>query len=81
MNGMSERERIARLETNDMHSAILVSEIKEGLDELNDKVGRIELKFEKSLSFIGGMTFTCSLLGATVTAFIFFLLRKMGIVF
>lgn len=57
-------ERIAVLETHSKNTSKSVTDIETTLHELNEKVGRIELKIEKSMSFVGGIAFTFSLLGA-----------------
>lgn len=56
-------ERIAVLETNNENTSKAVTDIETTLHELNAKVGRIEIKLEKSMSFVGGIAFTFSFMG------------------
>lgn len=72
-------ERISYLEAKQEshHSAML--EIKETLHSLDSKVGKIEIKMEKSMSFFGGIAFTFSLLGGVAAYLVAFLFKKIGI--
>ena len=77
---ISELERIAALETKENISQEIVSEIKHTLDSLDEKVGRIEMRFEKSMSFVGGIAFTFSLLGGLFVVVASYVARKLGII-
>jgi hypothetical protein len=56
-----------------------MEEIKKTLHSLDEKVGKIEMKMEKSMSFFGGIAFTFSLLGGLAAFCLTFVLKKMGL--
>jgi CII-binding regulator of phage lambda lysogenization HflD len=78
MSGMS-NERIAYLEAKQDSHHNAMQEIKETLHSLDSKVGKIEMKMEKSMSFFGGIAFTFSLLGGLAAFCLTFLLKKVGV--
>ena len=71
--------RLAILETKEDITQEVVDNIQSTLKSLDEKVGKIELKLEKSLSFIGGVAFTFSSLGALFAFVVTYLLSKLGI--
>lgn len=72
-------ERVATLEANDITSAKSVRDITTALHSLDEKVGRIEMKVEKSMSFLGGIAFTFSAIGALFAFIIQYILTKFGV--
>lgn len=70
-------ERIAFLEAKQQNDAQTMHEIKETLHSLDEKVGHIELRLEKSMSFIGGISFVFSMLGGVLALVLNYLIRKM----
>ena len=75
----TDRERIATLEAKEEISQKVVEDIKTSLESLNSKVGRIEMRMEKSMSFMGGIAFTFSLLGGVFAILAEYVLKKMGV--
>lgn len=76
----SQESRISVLEAREEINSAIVHDIQDTLHSLNLKVGKIEMKLEKSMSFIGGMAFTFSLLGAVFTFAATYILSKLGII-
>ena len=72
-------ERVATLEANSENTVKAVGDIENTLHSLNEKVGRIEIKMEKSMSFVGGIAFTFSLFGALFVFVAKYILSKMGV--
>lgn len=75
----NQESRISVLEAKETITQDVVHNIQTTLDSLDAKVGKIELKLEKSLSFIGGIAFSFSALGALFTFLVTYLLSKLGI--
>lgn len=72
-------ERIARLEEKNENLEARMDARDDHLDKLIDEVRGIRIRLEKSISFIGGISFTFSMFGAAMGAVIMYTLRKMGI--
>ena len=79
-------ERIAYLEAKQEshHSDIIeikttLHSVDSRMGSLDDKVGKIEMKMEKSMSFFGGIAFTFSLLGGASAFLLSLVLKKMGV--
>ena len=72
-------ERVSILEANAATNDKAVSDIRSTLHSLDEKVGRIEMKVEKSMSFIGGIAFTFSAFGALFVFIAQYILGKLGI--
>ena len=72
-------ERVSTLEAHRITDSGDIHKMKETLESIDKKVGSIEIKFEKSLSFIGGMAFTFSLLGGVFVVVAKYILSKIGV--
>lgn len=72
-------ERIATLEANETTNNKAITDITTTLHSLDEKVGRIEIRVEKSMSFIGGIAFTFSALGAVFVFAAQYILAKIGV--
>jgi len=72
-------ERVSTLEANAVTTEKAVTDIRTTLHSLDEKVGRIELKVEKSMSFIGGIAFTFSAMGALFVFVAQYILSKLGV--
>jgi predicted nucleic acid-binding Zn-ribbon protein len=80
------RERIAKLEAHKENTDRQFSAVMDTLESMDSKmqaiensVTRIQLKVEKSVSFVGGIAFTFSILGGAMTFAAVYILRKIGI--
>lgn len=74
-------ERVSTLEANRITDSTDIHDMRETLKSIDAKVGRMEIKFAQSLSFIGGMAFTFSLLGGVFVVVAKYLLSKVGVEF
>lgn len=72
-------DRIAYLEAKRESDHSDIMEIKETLHSLDKKVGKIELRLEKSMSFFGGIAFAFSLVGGAFGFIIAAFAKKMGV--
>jgi len=71
-------ERIAVLETRSDQNTADIQKVETTLEVIRDGVAAIRLKMEKNISFIGGISFTFSLLGAALAAGIEYVLGRLN---
>jgi len=74
----SGRERIARLEERSENTDEKVDQLIASVEHVANEVSLIRMKFEKSISFVGGIAFTFSLLGGLFVIVAQAGLKKMG---
>jgi hypothetical protein len=80
MGNNSAESRLSVLEAREEINSDSVNDIKSTLHSLNEKVGKIEIKLEKSMSFVGGIAFTFSTFGAILVTAMGYVLSKLGII-
>lgn len=73
------RERIARLEERHEATEEKVEHLTVSIEELTTEIRLLRLRVEKSISFVGGIAFTFSILGGVIVMLASAVLRKLGI--
>lgn len=78
--GINDGQRIAKLETRADNMDDKVDDVTETLHEIKTEVQAIRVKMEKNISFMGGIAFTFSLMGAAFATMAGMVLRKLGVI-
>lgn len=77
---MDGRERLAKLEQRMDDQEEKIAKIASTLETIQREVSTIRLRLEKSMSFVGGIAFTFSMVGGAFAVGVHWILNKMGVV-